>query len=185
MKKPLNTLLIILAVLTLSGVGSIVRAQQANHQASENSRQGSDYTLPYPGILPDNPLYPLKMIRDKIVSIFISDPLKKAEFNLLMADKRINSGKYLKDKQNFSLVESTISKGQNYLEQAIEVVIREKSQGKDISVIANRINKASLKHEEVIKEIEAAAPESLKTGLRNALERTKQAQEKIKTLLKK
>ncbi|HSW97310.1 MAG TPA: hypothetical protein VLF89_05800, partial [Candidatus Saccharimonadales bacterium] len=32
------------------------------------------YDLPYPGLLPDNPLYSLKVLRDKIVEFFISDP---------------------------------------------------------------------------------------------------------------
>src|SRR3989344_6985739 len=54
--------------------------------------QVEEYTLPYPGILPDNLLYPIKVFRDRIVSFLISDPLKKAEFNLLQADKRLQAG---------------------------------------------------------------------------------------------
>src|SRR5260221_7243175 len=53
------------------------------------------YDLPYPGILPDNPLYTLKVIRDEVVSFFISDPLKKASFDILQADKRIGASLYL------------------------------------------------------------------------------------------
>ena len=75
-----------------------------------------DYPLPYPGILPDNPLYLMKALRDRVVSIVISDPLKKAQFDLLMADVRLNAAQYLfaKGEEKYSLAETTISKGENY-----------------------------------------------------------------------
>src|SRR5205823_3865940 len=77
--------------------------------------QTVDYTLPYPGLLPDNPLWPVKAFRDKSISMFISDPMKKAEFDLLQADKRVNASLYLfnqsKDKE--ALVSQTISKAGN------------------------------------------------------------------------
>src|SRR5438309_421306 len=47
------------------------------------------YQLPYPGMLPDNPLYFLKVIRDGVWSFLLSNPLKKADFDLLQADKRV------------------------------------------------------------------------------------------------
>src|SRR3989344_5431146 len=58
-------------------------------------KKSVEYNLPYPGLLPDSPFYSLKSLRDKIVSFLISSPLKKAEFNLLQADKRLNAGLYL------------------------------------------------------------------------------------------
>ncbi len=58
-----------------------------------------EYTLAYPGLLPDHPLYPLKVIRDKIYDFFLSDLVKKSEFKLLMADKRLFMAIMLKDRQ--------------------------------------------------------------------------------------
>lgn len=49
----------------------------------------SNYALPYPGMLPDHPLFFLKQIRDRVMEQLISDPIKKAEFYLLQADKRL------------------------------------------------------------------------------------------------
>ena len=34
------------------------------------------YNLPYPGLLPDNRFYLLKMIRDRVVGMLIADPIK-------------------------------------------------------------------------------------------------------------
>jgi hypothetical protein len=88
--------------------------------SSEQTTKEDDYTLPYPGILPDNPFYMLKTARDNFIGLLISDAKKKAEFNLLQADKRLQAGVYLIDKnKKYDLAEQTISKGENYFEQAI------------------------------------------------------------------
>lgn len=85
-----------------------------------------EYVLPYPGILPDNPLYSLKASRDRIISFFIADPVKKSEFDLLQADKRLQAGIFLlhKNSPDVDLSITTISKGQNYLEEAIGVIAK-------------------------------------------------------------
>ena len=46
------------------------------------------YNLPYPGLLPDNPLYITKIMRDKITDFLTRDNLKKAELYLLYSDKK-------------------------------------------------------------------------------------------------
>lgn len=51
-----------------------------------------EYALPYPGMLPDNPLYILKKVRDSIIELLISNPVNKAEFYVLQADKKLNMG---------------------------------------------------------------------------------------------
>lgn len=111
-----------------------------------------EYTLSYPGMLPDSPLYILKVVRDKIISLLISDPLKKAEFDLLQADKRLQAGVYLvdKDKSKTSLAISTISKGQNYFEEAISKAQEAKNQGKDANGMLERLITAAKKHQEVL-----------------------------------
>lgn len=116
-----------------------------------------DYSLPYPGILPDSPLYSLKAFRDKIISILISDPLKKAEFDLLQADKRLNSGIYLFEKKKVSLAESTISKGENYFEEAIERAKEAAQQGHKTANLVRRLSQAAKKHQQVIRDLEKKA----------------------------
>lgn len=50
--------------------------------------QISEYSLPYPEMLPDSPFYKLKLLRDKLILAFISDSTKKIEFYLFQADKQ-------------------------------------------------------------------------------------------------
>lgn len=110
------------------------------------------YTLPYPGILPDNPLYPLKMLRDRIILFLITDPVKRARFNLLQADKRLQSGLYLyqHDKKKADLALSTMEKGANYFGQALDQTRELKQQKVDITDLINTLDNAARKHEQVL-----------------------------------
>jgi len=79
-----------------------------------------DYTLVYPGILPDNPLYIFKAIRDGLVRMFISDPKQKATFDLLQADKRLSASIMLQTKKGSEdTIVTTVSKAENYFSFAV------------------------------------------------------------------
>lgn len=115
------------------------------------------YQLPYPGILPDNPLYPLKTIRDRIMIMLISDPLKKAEFDLNAADKRVSAGMYLFEKGKVAEAETVISKGENYFEDALSKATEAKKQGMHTTEIVVKLLAASAKHAEVLRELTTKA----------------------------
>lgn len=134
-----------------------------------------DYSLPYPGILPDNPLYFMKALRDKVVSFFISNPLKKAEFNLLMADVRLNAAQYLfaKGESKYSLAETTISKGENYFYNSLIMVNEAKQQGMRVDDFASKLIIASQKHQQVIKELESKSSGAVKDRLTDDEQRAK------------
>lgn len=129
----------------------------------------TNYSLPYPGILPDNKLYFTKVIRDKLISFLISDPLKKAEFDLLVADKRLAAGFYLAEKGNFKLAETTISKGENYFHDAINKTREAKKQGMSVTFITTKLSEASKKHKEVLKELQDKSPKELKQSFYNLI----------------
>jgi len=123
----------------------------------------SDYFLVYPGILPDSPFYPLKMVRDRIVLILTLDPLKKAEVMLLYADKRLGAGKALIEGGKIELGVATIVKGEKYLLLVGEQIKKAQSQGKKVEAISERLGNACRKHEEIIAEIkEKTSGDSLK-----------------------
>ena len=157
-----------------------IRAYDDTPSASNTASPKSDYTLPYPGLLPDSPLYFLKTLRDRVVSIFISNPRKKAEFNLLQCDKRINAAVYLlanHDKKKETLAVSTISKAENYMEEGIEYIKQARKQGEITEDVIKLYEQAAIKYLEVFVELEKPAAGDLKKQL--------QANEsRIKNLLK-
>lgn len=146
-----------------------------------------DYVLPYPGLLPDNPLYFLKAMRDRIISLLISSPLRKADFNLLAADKRLNEGILLfgKGEGKYNLAESTISKGENYFEQALDQAIQAKRIGESVGDIAQRLYQASLKHQQVIKSLEDKTKSDLKQRLIAQEKRVENFQKRAKEIMPK
>lgn len=158
--KTLYTLFIILFFLLISS--QTIFAQNASTSASPQSTQrvpsatsearfiNVSYELPFPGILPDNPLYFLKALRDNLVNFFITDPVKKSEYDLLMADKRLASANALVGKKNYQLAITTLSKSGNYFDQAIQLAAQAKTQGKDVSSVLGNLWTSSQKHQQVI-----------------------------------
>lgn len=139
--------LILIFIALYLVLSSVAFAQMS----SPNPSGTTDYQLPYPGILPDNPLYNLKTLRDKIMSFLISVPSKKAEFDLLQADKRLSVAITLFDLKKYELSEATISKGENYFEEALKNIRISKMQGVviDPSLLTN-MELSSKKHKEII-----------------------------------
>lgn len=141
-----------------------------------------EYTLPYPGILPDHPLYFLKVFRDRILGFFIKDPVKRIEFNLLMSDKRLNMGIFLMEKGKPALAETTVSKGEKYFLQAVEGIGKAEEQGREVSQdLLNKLKTANLRHEEVILELLEKAPDEQKVGFNTSLELVKEIGGQIKS----
>src|SRR3989337_1880549 len=76
-----------------------------------NSTSGSiDYYLPYPGLLPDHPLYWLKMVRDRVRLWLAFNQVKKAELLLLYADKRLGASKAVAEGNKVALATPRASK---------------------------------------------------------------------------
>jgi len=178
-----------LLLLSLSLRSSFAQEELILKEATGSSETVSrnkdiEYTLPYPGLLPDSPLYFLKTARDKMVSFLISDPLKKAEFNLLAADKRLNSAVFLfeKGKEKFSLALSTVSKGENYFEDAIAKAGEAKKKGLDTNDILRRLSDSAYKHQEVIKSFEKTAGEDFKEETAFLRKRTEDFKKRVDSL---
>lgn len=72
------------------------------------------YQFLWPGILPDHPLYKMKVLRNKIISKIIYGPIKRIEFDLLMADKTLYASRLLFDKGKLNLAKEAALKGENY-----------------------------------------------------------------------
>jgi hypothetical protein len=142
------------------------------------------YDLPYPGLLPDNPLYVLKVFRDNIVSFFISSPSKKADYDLLQADKRMNASIYLSHEKpvNDTLISSTVSKAINYFDQSISQTQLAMQQTEDIKSFVQHMDTASKKYRQVILQLETNASQQLKGDLVEDQKRLDGIQSEIKKM---
>lgn len=184
MKKIITLIFLLLFLLVVSPSSAQENITTSSAESLVSSSEATiDYQLPYPGLLPDNPLYVLKSIRDRVVSFLISDPLKKAEFDLLAADKRVNVGLYTFNKGKYDLAESTISKGENYFEESIKKTEEAKKQGMVTIDMGKKLYQAAKKHKEVIKNMEEKAPNGEKQAFSNLLKRVSYLENEAKLLI--
>lgn len=114
------------------------------------------YQLPYPGVLPGHFLYSLKTARDMIMSYLISNPIKKAEFDLLQSDKRFEAAYLLifNEQGKTDVAKQTIAKAQSYFEESLEKTAAAKKEGMDIHDLVKTLTLSQAKHVEVLQAIE-------------------------------
>ena len=147
---------VVMAVLIL-GV-SMVRAREENIAVSDPGvgmgvseiidEDGVMYELPYPGLLPGHYLYPVKMFRDRVVEWLTFDPEKKIELMILYADKRMAAAKVLLESGEEDLGVETGLKALMYQERAITMIEKAKSEGENVGVWANRLERGTAKYRE-------------------------------------
>jgi len=167
----------IFAILLLVFIMFNIVAQLAQHSVWATE----DYTLPYPGILPNHQLYPLKALRDRMLEFFTREPIKKVELYLLYADKRINMARMLAEDKEWLLAEQTASKAEKYLLKVNQWTEESKAMGHAPEVgLEKRIKKAGTKHKEILKALQKQGPEEQKDGFGSSLKLNQQYQERIK-----
>ena len=163
----------------------MVFAQSMGSKMAASPPAEIEYNLAYPGLLPDNPLHFLKAARDRIVSILINDPLKKAEFNLLTSDKRIYATEFLADKGQDELAVTTLSKSNNYFSEAIVAVKEAKTSGRDVDTVLHNMDLASRKHLEVVAIVKKQVAKKYAPGIDQEERRLKKFQKNVSSLLPK
>jgi hypothetical protein len=175
-KKPL---LIFLLLLLFVSSGQRVFAQAISTSPAALNVQ---YDLPYTGILPDNPLYFLKALRDNVYSFLITDPLQKSNYDLLMADKRLGAASALLDKGEVDLAITTLSKSGNYFDLAIQQAAAAKKQGENTDAVLAKLLTASLKHQQVIFKMEGETKGAARLVLQVSQKRAEDFQQSVEQL---
>jgi hypothetical protein len=148
---------------SFNSVGAVDLNESIESRNQELEEIKIDYYLPYQGsVMPGDLLWPIKATRDKLWLAVTTDPIRKAELNLLFADKRLVAAKELFDKGDFKEGYSTLTKAEKYLEKACDVETKIREEGSDTVDLSKKLILASLKHRQVIKQILLIAPDGVK-----------------------
>jgi hypothetical protein len=124
------------------------------------------YDLPYPGILPDHPLYVVKAVRDRILDWLTRDNIKKAELYLLYSDKRLAMTVELENKGKISLAISTLTKSEKYFAKIPDLVAAAKKQGGGPTEgLIHQLKLSNDKHREVIEQTLKQSPQGEEASL--------------------
>ncbi len=155
--------------------------------SSQMEPQRVAYELTYPGMLPDNPFYILKVIRDGIVKMLINDPLKRAQFSLLNSDKRMYAGRMLVDKGKDKLALETIAKSNNYLDDALTSIMEAQKQNQksmDIKPFLLQMKASAQKHREMMGDMDPNIDSSLKKSYAAQKQRMQTVEKNVVSILK-
>lgn len=140
------TILATLFFLVLFVIGKPSRAQESERVISATPYV--EYALAFPGILPDHPLYKLKLFRDRIKESMVKNPKQKVYFYLLQADKGILATAMLIDKKEYDLAGVTLLRAEHNITRITEVLLT--FDYKQSPELLPRLQLASLKHQEII-----------------------------------
>src|SRR3990167_6486999 len=168
------SILLVLVFANFVFSGSVLAAAEEpvpGPDVGQQEERSIDYALPYPGILPDNPLYFLKVTRDRIVSWLVLDPVKKGYYLLLLSDKRLAAGKVLVETGKADLGVTTVVNGEEYFSEAID----------QVEVAKRKV--AGRKHEEVIDALATRVNGQEATRLTKAYESSQKSKSRVMKLL--
>ncbi|MEK7634089.1 MAG: DUF5667 domain-containing protein [Patescibacteria group bacterium] len=141
------------------------------------------YNLPYPGLLPDSPLYLTKIIRDRITDFLTRDNLKKAELYLLYSDKRVVMSLSLARKGKNQLAINTFTKGEKYFLKIPGLLVSAKKQGNQApSNFIETLKLSNAKHKELIEELIKILPQGLNQSLMLLTDLNRQVKTGIESL---
>lgn len=141
-----------------------------------------NYYLPYPGMLPDHPLYWVKMVRDKLREYVLFRLERKVEYWAFLADKRIGAGKVLMEGGKGEKGVVTYRKASGYLKKAVTGVEELVSEGVETGALTNKIEQATLKYIEVL-ERSAARNESLRGQIEEVKKEVEESRQRILIVL--
>src|SRR3990172_12527926 len=124
--------LVVLVLSIMAAVNPLVVSPHGDATEAGVLVQKVEYYLPYPGVLPDSPLYKVKALRDRMVLWVTRGEKAKAEKELLYADKRINAAMFLVEGGKEALGVTTATKAEKYLESATNRTVKLAEQEKDV-----------------------------------------------------
>src|SRR3990167_7791207 len=113
------------------------------------STPSTEYILPYPGMLPDNPIYKLKTARDRLLIMFISSPANRADKYISLADRLFVEALKVAEKDKISLAVHTAFKAEHQMTLAVSSIVNIDSP-EQFKEIKEKTLLASQKHRELL-----------------------------------
>lgn len=169
--------LTILAMLVFLVLAATRQQLHAQNDVSVISTPHVEYTLAFPGILPDHPLYKLKLFRDKMKESMVKNPKQKVYFYLLQADKGILGTAMLIDKKEYDLAGVSLLRAEHNMTRITEVLLT--FDFKQSPELLPKLQLASLKHQEIISALISRIPANTQKTFETVLEFSKRNQQTI------
>jgi hypothetical protein len=181
--KKIGRYFLLFAFVLFFLVGTFLVFGASSDQLIKTPEEKVIYDLPYPGLLPDSPLYPAKIIRDQMTIFLTRDNFKKAQLYLLYSDKRVAMSLVLAKKGKNQLVIDTFSKGEKYFLKIPDLLKSAKKQGDQApSNFIETLKLSNTKHKELIGELIKILPQGLNESLQQLSDLNQQVKTAIESL---
>lgn len=127
--------------------------------------QGAQFTLPNAGLTPENPLYFLDRLGEQVQQFFTFNPEAKAKLQIEFAEERIAEIKVMVEEGGANSKGLAVAKAllQESIAYADEIVLSEKTSGKDVSALAQTLNDEFDAQEKFLEQMFEDAKENLET----------------------
>lgn len=125
---------------------------------------------PSPGIKPDNPLYILDRLIEKIQLSIITDAVKEAEALAEIAQERLAESKAMVEANNAEKATSAINEYKALMNKAIDVVDTAAKEGKAVARTIDLIAKYDIDNDETLDKLLDKVPSEYKEELEEAID---------------
>lgn len=140
-----------------------------------------EYDLPYPGMLPDHPLYVLKSARDAVMVFLTRDYIKKSELMLLLSDKHVAMAMALAKNGEWSDAAELLQQSEDMFDEMLKTLDESTSQGVSPShELMQQVLMSNEKHKEVIQQLLVTSPQGSRDQLEDVLQHNNQLNKQIK-----
>lgn len=158
-----------------------------NEEISENKiseEKSTNYSFPFPGILTNHPLFFLKTIRDRILELIVTDPIKKIELSLLQSDKYFAMGLTYVDRKDYKNALEVFNQAVSYKDKTI--INLTNAQKANVSVfpsIINSIISSTNKQNEMLTQIQKNISKDTFDPFMTVLEAVKKQEQNLLPLI--
>lgn len=166
------------ALFFVPSIYNITQSQSINIEEKEVL-----YQLPYPGLLPDHPLYLVKVIRDNILLFTTRDNYKKANLYLHLSDKHMAASIELANKGTEQLAIKEMMKAEDKFLRIPELLKEVKEQGGSYpSDFMLELYQSNAKHKQVITDVMEKTTQAEIDTLQSLLKKNEEAKTAVEEL---
>ena len=166
------------ALFFIPSIYNITQSQSINIEEKEVL-----YQLPYPGLLPDHPLYLVKVVRDNILLFTTRDNYKKSNLYLHLSDKHMSASIELADKGSEQLAIKELIKAEDQFLHIPNLLKEIKDQGGSYpSDFTLELYQSNAKHKQVIADVMEKTTQAEIDTLQSLLKKNEEAKVELDKL---
>lgn len=126
-----------------------------------------------PILLPDNILYPLQRLLERVQTFFAFSPETQANLHLQLAERRLAELNVMNSKNNTKFNDRLENDFENELNETVKNINRTQALGRNATELAEHVAAMTFKHQLVLQNLLNKVPERARKDIENAINASK------------